>query len=149
MHEFILQNYLWFKALHVIAFVSWMAGLLYLPRLFVYHATAAAGSDLSETFKLMEYRLYSFIMRPAMIATWLFGGLMLWVNWEGIMQSEWMHAKLALVIGLTGIHHVFGAWRKKFAADANMRGAKFYKIWNEVPTLILIAVAVLAVVKPF
>ncbi|PZO87787.1 MAG: protoporphyrinogen oxidase HemJ [Micavibrio aeruginosavorus] len=149
MQEFILSGYLWFKALHVIAFISWMAGLLYLPRLFVYHADAAKGSQVSETFKTMEYRLYSYIMRPAMIATWVFGAMMLYANWQGIMSMGWMHAKLTLVIGMTGVHHVFGAWLKKFAADENMRPAGFYRIWNEVPTLIMIAIVLLAVAKPF
>lgn len=149
MQSFLLDYYLWLKALHIIAVVSWMAGLLYLPRLFVYHADAPAGGDLSRTFKIMEARLYRYIMRPAMIATWAFGGLMLYTNWDGIMAMGWMHAKLTLVIALTGIHHVFGAWRKKFEADANTRSAKFYRIWNEVPTLILILAVILVVVKPF
>ena len=149
MQSFLLDHYLWLKALHIIAVVSWMAGLLYLPRLFVYHADAPAGGELSQTFKIMEARLYHYIMRPAMIATWAFGGLMLYANWDGIMAMGWMHAKLTLVIALTGIHHVFGAWRKKFEADANTRSAKFYRIWNEVPTLILILVVILVVVKPF
>ena len=149
MQSFLLDYYLWLKALHIIAVVSWMAGLLYLPRLFVYHADAPAGGDLSRTFKIMEARLYRYIMRPAMIATWVFGGLMLYANWDGIMAMGWMHTKLTLVIGLTGIHHVFGAWRKKFETDANTRSAKFYRVWNEVPTLILILVVILVVVKPF
>lgn len=149
MQSFLLDYYLWLKALHIIAVVSWMAGLLYLPRLFVYHVQAPVGGAVSQTFKIMEGRLYRYIMRPAMIATWIFGGLMLYANWEGIMAMGWMHAKLALVIALTGIHHVFGAWVKKFDADKNTRGAKFYRIWNEVPTLILILIVILAVVKPF
>ncbi len=149
MQEFILSGYLWFKALHVIAVISWMAGLLYLPRLFVYHADAPKGSDKSETFKIMELRLYRYIMGPASIATWLFGGLMLYANWEGIMSMGWMHAKLTFVIAMTGLHHVFGAWRKKFAHDENIRPAKFYRIWNEAPTLAMIAIVLLAVVKPF
>jgi putative membrane protein len=150
MSEFILQYYLWLKALHVIAFVSWMAGLLYLPRLFVYHADAKPGSEMSETFKVMEYRLYRYIMTPAMIATWAFGLCTLAANWEGIMlDAGWMHAKLTLVIALTGIHHVYGAWRKKFANDRNVKSGTFYRWWNEAPTIILIAVVILAVVKPF
>ena len=149
MHDFILTHYLWFKAFHMVAVISWMAGLLYLPRLFVYHAKAAAGSEVAETFKIMEDRLYRFIMQPAFIATWVFGGLMLYANWEGIMAMHWMHAKLTLVIAMTGVHHVFGAWRKKFARDANTKSPKFYKIWNEVPTVILIAVVILVIVKPF
>lgn len=149
MQAILLESYLWLKALHIISVVAWMAGLLYLPRLFVYHADAPVGGELSQTLKIMEARLYGYIMRPAMIATWLFGGLMLYANWEGIMAMGWMHAKLTLVFALTGIHHVFGAWRRKFAADVNTRGAKFYRVWNEVPTLILIAVVILVVVKPF
>lgn len=150
MIDFIVQYYLWFKALHVIAFVSWMAGLLYLPRLFVYHAGAAKGSDISETFKVMEHKLYKYIMTPAMIATWIFGLCMLAANWEAIMiGAGWMHAKIVLVVALTGIHHVYGAWRKKFAADQNTKSENFYRWWNEAPTLILIAVAILAVTKPF
>lgn len=149
MQDFLLQHYLWLKSLHIIAIVAWMAGLLYLPRLFVYHASAAPGSDLSETLKLMEHRLYCFIMNPAMMATWLFGGLMLYANWDAIMAQHWMHGKLTLVIILTGIHHVFGAWKKKFARDANTKPPKFYRVWNEAPTLLLIAIVVLVVVKPF
>ena len=149
MSEFIITHYLWFKALHMIAVISWMAGMLYLPRLFVYHANTAKGSEQSETFKVMEYKLYSYIMRPAMIATLVFGGLMLYGNWDGIMAMKWMHGKLALVIAMIGIHHVFGAWRKKFARDENVKSAKFYKIWNEVPTLFMIVIVILAVVKPF
>lgn len=150
MIDFIAQHYLWFKAFHVIAFVSWMAGLLYLPRLFVYHAGVKPGTETSETFKVMEYRLYKYIMTPAMIATWVFGLCMLTANWESIMLGAgWMHAKLTLVVALTGIHHVYGAWRKKFAADQNAKSAAFFRWWNEAPTLILIAVVVLAVVKPF
>jgi putative membrane protein len=149
MQAFIVENYLWFKALHIISVVAWMAGLLYLPRLFVYHSTASIGSELSETLKVMERRLLFYIMKPAMAATWLFGGLMLYGNWDGIMAMGWMHAKLALVIGLTGIHHVFGAWRKKFERDENEKSAKFYRLWNEVPTLLLVVIVILVVVKPF
>lgn len=149
MQSFIIENYLWFKALHLIAVISWMAGLLYLPRLFVYHAQAVKNSYASETFKLMEMRLYRFIMQPAMLATWLFGGLMLYANWDGIMAMGWMHAKLTLVFLMTGLHHVFAAWRKKFARDENTRDAKFYKIWNEGPTLLMIAIIILVIVKPF
>lgn len=150
MSDFIITNYLWFKALHVISVMAWMAGMLYLPRLFVYHAGAAPKSELSETLKIMERRLMRYIMAPASIATWLFGGLMLYANWQGITASGgWMHAKLLLVIAMTGIHHVFSVWRKKFERDANTKTAKFYRIWNEVPTLLLIVIVILVVVKPF
>jgi len=149
MDGFLIEHYLWFKALHVIAVISWMAGLLYLPRLFVYHADAEKGSKLSETLKIMELRLYRYIMGPASVATWVFGGLMLYANWDGVMAMHWMHGKFAFVILLTGVHHVFGAWRKKFARDENKKSAKFYRIWNEVPTLLMIAIVILVIVKPF
>ena len=149
MSDFIITHYLWFKAFHIIAVISWMAGMLYLPRLFVYHANAAKGSDASETFKVMEYKLYSYIMRPAMIASLVFGGLMLYGNWEGIMAMKWMHGKLTLVVAMIGVHHIYGSWLKKFARDENVKSAKFYKIWNEVPTLLMIVIVILAVVKPF
>jgi putative membrane protein len=149
MDGFLIEHYLWFKALHVIAVISWMAGLLYLPRLFVYHADAVKGSPSSEMLKIMEFRLYSYIMRPAMIATWVFGVLMLYANWDGVMAMHWMHAKFTLVIALTGVHHVFGAWRKKFSRDENKKSAKFYRVWNEAPTVIMIAIVILVIVKPF
>lgn len=149
MSDFLITHYLWLKSLHLIAAISWMAGLLYLPRLFVYHATATKGTHLSETLKLMELRLYRYIMNPAMMATWVFGGLMLYANWDGIMAMGWMHAKLTLVFALTGIHHVFGAWRKKFSRDENKRSAKFYSLWNEAPTLLMIVIVILVIVKPF
>jgi len=149
MEDFIITHYLWFKAFHIISVVAWMAGLLYLPRLFVYHASAAPKSQLSETLKVMELRLYRYIMGPASIATWLFGGLMLYANWGGIMAQHWMHGKLLFVVLLTGLHHVFGAWRKKFAEDKNTKSPKFFRIWNEAPTLLLIGIVILAVVKPF
>lgn len=149
MADFILTHYLWFKSLHLIAVISWMAGLLYLPRLFVYHADAAKGSELSETLKTMERRLYGYIMRPAMIATWLFGLLMLFGNMEAIMSMGWMHAKLLLVIAMTGVHHVFGAWRKKFERDEMNKPHTFFRWWNEAPTLLMIVIVILVVVKPF
>lgn len=150
MSEMLMNHYLLLKALHIIAVIAWMAGLLYLPRLFVYHAGAAKGSELSETLKTMEYRLLRYIMAPASIATWLFGGLMLYANWDGLMTGAgWMHAKLTLVVLMTGLHHVFAKWRKDFAKDENTRPAKFYRIWNEAPTLLMIAIVVLVVLKPF
>ena len=146
MRDIILTAYPWLKALHVISVISWMAGLLYLPRLFVYHCAAAPGSAQSEIFKVMERRLMRAIMNPAMIATWLFGGLMLWVqDWS----QGWLLAKLALVVALTAAHHVFSLWRKEFAADRNRRPARHFRIANEVPTLIMIAIVILVIVKPF
>lgn len=148
MQEFILNNYLWFKAFHLIAVISWMAGMLYLPRLFVYHVNAKKGSDLSETLKVMERRLLRFIMNPAMIITWAFGLLLIWSN-GALMEQGWMHAKLTLVILMSVLHMMFSKWRKNFAADQNTKTAKFYKIWNEAPTLLMIIIVILVVAKPF
>lgn len=146
MREFVVAFYPWIKALHVISVISWMAGLLYLPRLFVYHCDAATGSPQSETFKIMERRLMRAIMNPAMIATWVFGGLMLMVqDWS----QGWLHAKLALVVALTIVHHMFSRWRKAFAADRNTQSARRFRIANEFPTLIMIAIVILVIVKPF
>ncbi len=150
MIDFILTHYLWIKSLHVIAVIAWMAGMLYLPRLFVYHADAPKGGELSETLKIMERRLLRYIINPAMMATFLFGGLMLWANWEGLMLGAgWMHAKLLLVFLLAGVHGMLAKYRKIFARDDNMRPAKFYRILNEVPTVLMIAIVIFVIVKPF
>jgi putative membrane protein len=138
---------LWLKALHLIAVIAWMAGLLYLPRLFVYHCGAEKGSQQSETFKVMELRLLRLIMNPAMVAVWITGPLLAWQT--GMYRDRWLMAKFALVVLLTGFHHALGLWRKDFAADRNRRGAKFYRLMNEVPTLLLIGIVILVVVKPF
>jgi len=135
------------KALHIISVIAWMAGLLYLPRLFVYHAATEKGSVQSETFKTMERRLMRAIMNPAMILTWVFGLLL---TWQGEWwHSGWWHAKFALVCGLTVVHHLYSLWRKAFAADRNVRPARFYRWWNEVPTLLMIAIVFLVVLKAF
>ena len=134
------------KALHIVAVIAWMAGLLDLPRLFVYHADAPKGSELSETLKTMERRLLRAIMNPAMIAVFVCGGLMLVVQ---DCRQGWLHAKLLLVLGLTIVHHLYALWRKDFAADRNTRPARFYRFWNEVPTLAMIAIVILVIVKPF
>jgi putative membrane protein len=139
--------YPWIKALHIIAVVAWMAGMFYLPRLYVYHADAPVGSPQSETFKVMERRLLRAIINPAMIATWTLG-LVLLVQYE-VYTQPWMHAKLVLVVALSGLHGLFARWRRDFAADRNRRPARFYRIANEVPTVILVLVVILAVVKPF
>ena len=139
--------YEWIKALHIIAVISWMAGMLYLPRLFVYHCEAEAGSKQSETFKLMERRLLKAIINPAMIVTWLAG---LYLAWSGHwFASPWLHAKLALVIVLSGVHGFFSRWVKDFAADRNRHRQKFYRLINEVPTILMIGIVILVVVKPF
>ncbi len=139
--------YDWLKAFHLIAVIAWMAGMLYLPRLFVYHCGAEPGSRQSESFKTMERRLLKAIINPAMIATWVLG---LWLAWSGgWLAAGWFHAKLALVLILSGVHGLFSRWVKDFAADRNRRSATFYRIVNEVPTLLMIAIVILAIVKPF
>jgi protoporphyrinogen IX oxidase len=139
--------YLWLKAFHVIAVIAWMAGMLYLPRLFVYHCEAEPGSKQSETFKVMERRLLKAIINPAMIATWLLG---LWLGWSGgWYASPWLQAKVVLVLGLSALHGFFARWVRDFAADRNTHSQKFYRIINEVPTVIMIAAVLLAVLKPF
>jgi putative membrane protein len=139
--------YEWIKALHVIAVISWMAGILYLPRLFVYHCEAEIGSKQSETFKVMERRLLRAIMNPAMIVTWLAG---LYLAWAGHWFSHpWLHAKLLLVVVLSGVHGFFARCVKDFAGDRNWRSQKFYRIINEVPTVLMIAIVILVIVKPF
>ena len=134
------------KALHIVSVIAWMAGLLYLPRRFVYHADAEKGSAQSETFKVMERRLLRGIMNPAMVLTWVLGLALAW-------KGEWWHAgwwqmKMGLVIGLTLVHHLYGRWRTAFAADRNTRPATYYRWWNEVPTLLMIGIVFLVVLKP-
>jgi putative membrane protein len=139
--------YLWLKALHIIAVIAWMAGMLYLPRLFVYHATAKAGSALSETFKVMERRLLTFIMLPAMIVTWIVGiVLLLQGQW---LSASWLHVKLLAVVAMTILHGLFAHWVNEFRFDRNRRSQKFYRIVNEIPTVLLIVIVVLVAVKPF
>jgi putative membrane protein len=139
--------YLWLKALHIIAVIAWMAGMLYLPRLFVYHAMAEAGSAQSATFKVMERRLLNWIMTPAMIATWILGIAL--VVQGGWFMAGWFHTKLALVIAMSGLHGFLSSCVGRFATDANTRSPKFYRIVNEIPTVALILIVILAVVKPF
>ena len=139
--------YAWLKAAHVVAVMSWMAGMLYLPRLFVYHVAAERGSVQSETFKVMERRLLRGIINPAMVASWGFG---LWLAWErSLFGAGWLSAKLALVLLLSAIHGFFARAVREFAEDRNTRSQRFYRIVNEVPTLIMIGVVVLVVVQPF
>jgi protoporphyrinogen IX oxidase len=139
--------YLWFKAFHILAVISWMAGMLYLPRLFVYHTGAEPGSVQSETFKVMERRLLKAIINPAMIASWVSG---LWLAWDlGFFSRGWMDAKLALVILLSGVHGYLAAAVRRFAEDRNTRSERFYRVLNEVPTLLMIGIVILVVVKPF
>lgn len=138
---------LWLKAFHIMAVIAWMAGLFYLPRLFVYHAASAPGSEKSETFKVMEMRLLRIIMNPAMLATWVSG---LWLAWWMSVQAEiWFLAKFALVIAMTAFHMKLAAWRKAFAADANQHPEKTFRIANEIPTVLMALIVVLVVLKPF
>ena len=139
--------YLWAKAIHVIAVIAWMAGMLYLPRLFVYHADAPIGSERSEMLKVMERRLLRAILNPAMVVTWVFG---LWLAWKGFSFSGgWLHAKLALVLGLSGVHGYLSASVRRFAEDRNTKPSRHWRIVNEIPTLLMIAIVILVIVKPF
>lgn len=142
-----VELYDWVKALHVIAVISWMAGLLYLPRLFVYHVDAERGSQQSETFKIMERRLLRAIINPAMVVAWAAG---LWLAWRGFgFAGGWLHAKLALVLALSGLHGYLSAAVRRFAEDRNEKPARHWRIVNEVPTLLMIVIVVLVIVKPF
>lgn len=139
--------YEWIKAVHVIAVISWMAAMLYLPRLFVYHCSASAGSKQSETFKVMERRLYRAIMTPAMIVTWVAGIYLLWRG--GWITAGWMHAKLALVVAMSAMHGYLGRKLKDFAADRNRVSEKFFRMINEVPAVLMVGIVILVIVKPF
>ncbi len=139
--------YLWLKALHIMSVIAWMAAMFYLPRLFVYHAQTEAGTAQSETFKVMERRLLKAIMTPAMIATWIFG---LWVAHEGgFLRDGWFHAKLLLVLAMSGVHGYLARCVRVFAADANTRDHRHYRIVNEIPTVLMVVIVILVVLKPF
>src|ERR1700733_6162273 len=132
--------YEWAKALHVIAVIAWMAGMLYLPRLFVYHSVAEPGSLQSETFKVMERRLLRAIINPAMIAAWLLGlGLAFWGGW---VAFPWLQGKIVLVLVLSGIHGLLARWVRDFAADRNRHSQKFYRIINEIPAVLMVAIVI-------
>jgi protoporphyrinogen IX oxidase len=149
LSDWLAGVYPWIKSAHLLAVIAWMAGLLYLPRLFVYHAMAPLGSDRSETFKIMERRLQRGIMTPAMLATLIFG-LML-AGTPGVVDWHrgWIWAKLILVVALIAYHGALGHWRRAFAKDHNRHSPRFFRIINELPTLALVAIVVLVVVKPF
>ena len=147
MQEWVTEHVLWIKAFHIIAVMSWMAGMLYLPRLFVYHTYKAPGSEASEMLKVMEYRLMRYIINPAMITAVLLGGLLL--TQPGIMSQGWLHAKLGLLFFMFAFHGMLSRWRKDFARDANTKSAKFFRIANEIPTILMIGIVIFAVVKPF
>ena len=139
--------YLWLKAIHVIAVIAWMAGMLYLPRLFVYHCEAEIGSKQSETFKVMERRLLRAIINPAMVVTWVVG---LWLVYQGgFLKSGWLHGKLVLVAALSAVHGLNVRWVREFAEDRNVHSQRFYRVMNELPTLLMIGIVILVIVKPF
>jgi protoporphyrinogen IX oxidase len=141
------EFYPWMKAIHILAVIAWMAGMLYLPRLFVYHAEAEKGSVQSETFKVMERRLLRGIINPAMIVTWVAGS---WLAWKVFgFEGGWLHTKIALVVVMSGIHGYFSAAVRKFASDRNEKPARYWRIVNEIPTLLLVVIVILVVVKPF
>lgn len=139
--------YMWVKAVHVMAIISWMAGMLYLPRLFIYHCDAAPGSELSETFKVMERRLLRAIVNPAMGLSWILG---LWLAWRGgFLMAGWFHAKLAAVLVLSGIHGFLSASVRRFAEDRNTVSSRNWRIINEAPAVLMVAIVILVIVKPF
>lgn len=143
------ELYPWFKALHIVAVISWMAGLLYLPRLFVNHVGCAPGSQASEMLKAMEGRLMRIIMRPAALATFLFGGALLSVPGLVDWSMAWIWVKLAAFAGLCATHGMMEGWRARFARDANTKSARYYRVMNEVPTLLMIVIVFMVVLKPF
>ncbi len=144
--------FLWVKSLHVISVIAWMAGLLYLPRLFAYHAAAAKGSDAAKVFATMEARLLRGIMNPAFVLTWTFGLILVFfypseagIDWK----KGWVHTKALAVILMTVLHHVYALWRKDLALDRNIRSPRFYKMWNEVPAVLMVVIVIMVVGKPF
>ncbi len=146
--EWLADVYPWVKALHIISIIAWMAGMLYLPRLYVYHADKAPGSGASEMLKIMERRLLRAIINPAMIAAFVFGGLLLATPGVIDWSAWWIHAKLVLVLGMGALHGALSRWRRDFEADRNTRPARFYRFANEVPTVLMIAIVILVIVRP-
>ncbi len=140
--------YSWFKAFHIIAVISWMAGMLYLPRLYVYHSEVAVGSEMDKTFQVMERRLLRFIMNPAMIITYVFGLMNAYI-YGFIALGVWFHIKMLAVVGLTLMHGMLAKWRKDFANGTNKHSTRFYRIANEVPTALMIIAVTMVVIKPF
>ena len=143
----VTEYYLWIKAFHIVSVMAWMAGMLYLPRLFAYHADAETGSNLSETFKVMERRLLRIIINPAMILAFVFGVWMLVLVPE-LIEESWMQFKILALVGMTGMHGALSRWRRFFERDANQFSARFYRMINEVPTVLMVAIVLLAVLKP-
>jgi putative membrane protein len=143
------EFYLWVKAFHIVAVIAWMAGMLYLPRLFVYHCQTAPGSPESVRFKLMERRLLRAIVNPAMVAVWVLGLTLSVLPAADAWHQGWFHAKFALVVIMSGVHGLYARWVRVFGQDANTHSAVFYRIWNEVPTVLMVVIVILVVVKPF
>lgn len=141
------MDYLWLRVIHVLAIISWMAGMLYLPRLFVYHADAPKGSQQSETFKVMERRLLRAIMTPAMIVAWISGLAIAWQ--QQFFSHGWFHAKLMLVVLMSGVHGWLAVQVKAFAQDRNRRSGVYFRVLNEIPTLLMIGIVIFVIVKPF
>jgi len=143
-----LSNYInWIKAFHVIAVIAWMSGMLYLPRLFVYHTETIPGSAESERFKVMERKLLRAIINPSMIVVWILGPMLAWLT--GAYADVWLQVKFVFVVMLTTTHGLFARWRKEFARDTNTHSARFYRIWNEVPAVLMVFIVILVIVQPF
>ena len=142
--------YHWIKAFHIIAVISWMAGMLYLPRLFVYHCRVSPGSEASELFKVMEHRLMRFIMAPSLTLVWFLGLWLVWfTNALNPVNGTWMHWKLTLVFAMSGLHGLFAKYRKAFARDERPKSEKYFRILNEVPAVLMVIIVILVVVRPF
>ena len=148
MGEFLSGIYLWLKAFHIISVIFWMAGMLYLPRLFVYHHTAEQDGELEKALLIQERNLLKIIINPAMIATWVFAGLMIWAN-PSLLSDGWFHIKLILVLTMSGIHGFYASAQKKFARGERPRSEKFWRIMNEGPAILIIVIVLLAILKPF
>ena len=138
---------LWLKALHVMAVMAWMAGMFYLPRLFVYHVEAKPNSEMTKTFAVMEERLLRIIMRPALITVWITGLILVWQ--QGQYTFGWFHVKFALVLAMTALHGMMARWRKDLAAGTNTHDSRYFRIANEVPTVLMAGIVILVIVKPF
>ncbi|MBU6296760.1 MAG: CopD family protein [Alphaproteobacteria bacterium] len=147
MKEFLIEHYLAIKALHVIAVIAWMSGMFYLPRLFVYHTETAPGAADYRRFVTMERKLLKIVMNPAMITAWILGLTMAWLM--DYWPLHWFQAKLVLVAAMTGAHHAYAIWARDFARQRNTRTARFFRIWNEVPTVLMMGIVILVIVKPF
>ncbi|MBN8512254.1 MAG: protoporphyrinogen oxidase HemJ [Rickettsiales bacterium] len=144
-----MQDYfMWYKAIHVISVISWMAAMFYMPRLFVYHTKADVGSEMDKTFQVMEYKLQKIIMTPAMITTYIFGIIIAYI-YGFVALGVWFHIKMFAVLVLTGMHGMFSKWRKDFAAGQNKHSEKFYRIINEIPVIFMVIAVVMVIVKPF